>query len=43
MGGQLDGSFLPDSLPQKFILLVTLIVCFVVNKFLCLCLNIPVK
>jgi len=36
MGGQLDGNFLPDSLPHKFILIVTLIICFVVNKFLSL-------
>ena len=34
MGGQLDGNFLPGSLPHKFILFVTLIICFVVNKFL---------
>jgi len=34
MGGQLDGNFLPGSLPHKFILIVTLIICFVVNKFL---------
>jgi len=32
MGGQLDGNF-PGSLPHKFILIVTLIICFVVNKF----------
>jgi len=32
--GQLDGDFLPGSLPHKFILVVTLIICFVVNKFL---------
>jgi len=36
MGSQLDGNFLPDSLPHKFILIVTLIICFVVNKFLSL-------
>ena len=34
MGGQLDGNFVPGSLPHKFILIVTLIICFVVNKFL---------
>ena len=34
MGGQLDGNFLPGSLPHKFILIVILIICFVVNKFL---------
>jgi len=33
MGGQLDGNFLPGSLPHKFILFVTLIICFVVNIF----------
>ena len=33
MGGQLDGNFLHGSLPNKFILIVTLIICFVVNKF----------
>jgi len=33
MGGQLDGTFLHGSLPHKFILFITLIVCFVVNKF----------
>ena len=33
MGGQLDGNFLPGSLPHKFILTVTLIICFVVNIF----------
>jgi len=33
MGGQLDGNFLPVSLSDKFILIVTLIICFVVNKF----------
>ena len=27
MGGQLDGNFLPRSLPYKFILFVTLIIC----------------
>jgi len=36
MGGQLDGNFLSDSLPHKFILFVTLIICFVVKKFLSL-------
>jgi len=36
MGGQLDGNFLPGSLPHKFILIVTLIISFVVNKFLSL-------
>ena len=36
MGGQLDGNFLPGSLPHKFILIVILIICFVVNKFLSL-------
>ena len=36
MGDQLDGNFLPGSLPHKFILIVTLIICFVVNKFLSL-------
>ena len=39
MGGQLDGNFLPGSLPHKFILFVTLILCFVVNKFLYLSLS----
>ena len=34
MGGQLDGNFLPGSLPHKFILIVTSIICFLVNKFL---------
>jgi len=34
MGGQLDGNFLPGSLPHKYILIVTLIMCFVVHKFL---------
>jgi len=33
MGGQLDGNFLPGSLPHKFILIVTSIICFVVNIF----------
>ena len=33
MDGQLDGNFLPGSLPHKFILFVTLIICFVVNNF----------
>jgi len=33
MGGQLDGNFLPSSLPHKFTLIVTSIVCFVVNNF----------
>jgi len=33
MGGQLDGNFLPGSLPHKFILIVTSIICFVVSKF----------
>jgi len=33
MGGQLDGNFLPVSLSDKFILIVTLIICFVVNNF----------
>ena len=27
MGGQLDGNFLPGSLPHKFILIVTSIIC----------------
>ena len=36
MGGQLDENFLPVSLPHKYILIVTLITCFVVNKFLSL-------
>ena len=36
MGGQLDGNFLPGSLPHKFILIVTLMICFAVNKFLSL-------
>jgi len=36
MGGQLDENFLPGSLPHKYILIVTLITCFVVNKFLSL-------
>ena len=36
MGGQLNGNFLPGSLPHKFILIVTLTICFVVNKFLSL-------
>ena len=35
MGGQLDGNFLPGSLPHKFILFVTLIICFVVFFSLC--------
>jgi len=38
LGGQLDGNFLPGSLPHKFILILTLIICFVVNKFLSLAL-----
>ena len=33
LGGQLDGNFLPGSLPHKFILFVALIICFVVNNF----------
>ena len=33
MDGQLDGNFLPGSLPHKFILFVTLVICFVVNNF----------
>ena len=33
MGGQLDGNFLPGSLPHKFILFVILMICFVVNNF----------
>jgi len=33
MGGRLDGNFLPGSLPHKFILFVTLIICFAVNNF----------
>jgi len=33
MDSQLDGNFLPGSLPHKFILIVTLIICFVVNNF----------
>jgi len=33
MGSQLDGNFLPGSLPHKFILIVILIICFVVNNF----------
>ena len=33
MDGQLDGNFLPGSLPHKFILFVTLIISFVVNNF----------
>jgi len=37
MGGQLDGNFFPGSLPHKFILIVTSIICFVVNKFISLC------
>jgi len=41
MGGQLDGNFLSGSLPHKFILIVTSIICFVVNNFfflsLCIC------
>jgi len=36
MGGQLDGNFLPGSLPHEFILIVILIICFVVNKFISL-------
>ena len=36
LGGQLDGNFLPGSLPHKFIWILTLIICFVVNKFLSL-------
>ena len=39
MGGQLNGNFLPGSLPHKFILFATLILCFVVNKFLYLSLS----
>ena len=35
MGGQLDGNFLPGSLPHKFILFVTLIICFVAFFSLC--------
>jgi len=34
VGGQLNGNVLPGSLPHKSILFVTLIICFVVNKFL---------
>jgi len=34
MSGQLDGNFRPGSLPHKFILIVILIICFVVNKFI---------
>jgi len=41
MGGQLDGNFLTGSLPYKYILLVTLIICFVVNKFFSLSLRLP--
>jgi len=33
MGGQIDGNFLPGSLPHKFILIVTSIICLVVNNF----------
>jgi len=33
MGGQLDGNFLPGSVSHKFFSIVTLIICFVVNKF----------
>ena len=33
MGGQLDGDFLPGSQPHKFILIVTSIICFVMNNF----------
>jgi len=33
MGSQLDGNFLPGSMPHKFILFVTLTICFVVNTF----------
>ena len=33
MGSQLDGNFLPGSLSRKFILIVILIICFVVNNF----------
>jgi len=36
MGNQLDGNFLPGSLPYKFILIVTSIICYVVNKFISL-------
>ena len=36
MGGQLYGNFLPGSLTHKFSLIVTLIICFVMNKFLSL-------
>ena len=43
MGGQLDGNFLPGSLPHKFILIVTSIICFVVNKFLSFSLYLLVK
>jgi len=34
VGGQLDGNVFPGSLPHKFISFVTLIISFVVNKFL---------
>jgi len=43
MGGQLDRNFLPGSLPHKFILIVTSIICFVVNKFLFLCLSLSLS
>jgi len=33
MGSQLDGYFLPGSMPHKFILFVRLTICFVVNTF----------
>jgi len=41
MGGQLDGNFLPGSLPHKFILFVTLIICFAVNIFFSLSTLVP--
>ena len=39
MGGQLDGNFLPGSLPHKISLIVTLIICSVVNNFCSLSLS----
>ena len=36
MDSQLNGNFLPGSLPHKVTLFVTLIICFVVNKSLSL-------
>ena len=43
IGGQLDGNFCPGSLPHKLILFVTLIICFLVNKFLSLSLSLSLS